>query len=339
MYKILNVLGAPDRNRLHVFQNNGDVNQLNINLEGCNTLNNLIDRDLAELTTVTLGGMEPKAIKLLPAHAILNSICDPDTNRRTLLQGIKLFEGLAIPIINRPENTLKTTRDQTYALLHNIEGLIVPKAIRITPTRLTDVPNLLAEENMTYPYIFRSTGEHGGGGMALIKDKTDLFKLEQFAFDGRAFYVIEFVDFQSDDKLYRKTRFIVIEGEVYFRHHVITDNWKIHASSRHDLMDDNLDLREEEKALVTKSTSDIATRCRKIYEVLGLDSFGIDCNIDEDGSMLVFEVNTCMNTTYGTTPNPKYDSYQYLQSSASTIRKAFNQMVKKKIETSLKLNP
>ena len=199
MYKILNTLSAPDRNRLLVINNNGDFGSLKVIMEGNNTLNLLVDPKKAEILTITLGGLEPIDITFPAGDILLNSICDPDTNKRALYQAKELFKQLSIPIINPPEETLKTTREQTYEQLNGIKGLHVPKAVRIAPTRLSDVPKMLKEEGIDYPYIFRSSGEHGGEGMALVRDENDLGTLEQFAFDGRSFYAIEFVDFQSDD--------------------------------------------------------------------------------------------------------------------------------------------
>lgn len=334
MYRLIHILGAPDNNRLRVTYNKGEIQTLRVIMAGNNTLNLLLDPDRLKTIPVTIGGVHPPHMRTLPeGDVILNSICDPDTNTDALLQAKELFSASSLPVVNAPEGIFKTTREMSYRYLKEVPGLVVPKCLRLTPRHRAEVPLLLEKERLGYPYIFRSAGEHGGGGMALIKGEDDLHLLEQFAFDGSDFYAIEFVDFQSEDKLYRKTRYFVIEGEVYFRHHIITDDWKIHAESRYVLMDDQEELRMEEKALVTTPTTDIASQCLKMYEILGLDFFGIDCHRYEDGTMLIFEINTCMNTNYSSGSSERAQKYDYLQESADTIQKALNTMIIKKVAT------
>ena len=43
---------------------------------------------------------------------------------------------------------------------------------------------------------------------------------------------------------------------------------------------------------------------REIGARLGLDYFGVDCNIDETGRVLLFEANACMNILANTSPSP-----------------------------------
>lgn len=332
MYKVINLLGVPDDRRLLVTNNGGSINQLSISIAGSNTLSNLLEKTQYKQTNITLSHEHDNQVTLQQADVIVSLICDPETNRHALQHAKQLLQNNTTPIINRPTDVEKTTRDMIYDLLHTVENIQIPKTIKVTPTCLNNLQSLIEDKGISFPYIFRSTGEHGGSGMQLLEREEDLHKLEQFAFDGRSFYVIEFVDFQSSDQLYRKTRYFVVDGEVYFRHHVVTDTWKIHAESRHDLMDDREDLREEEKRLMVEPTSFLAKQCREIYDILGLDIFGIDCCIQDDGSMLIFEINTCMNTEYGSTASPKYTTYAYLQHSADKIKKAFNLMVENKIK-------
>jgi glutathione synthase/RimK-type ligase-like ATP-grasp enzyme len=43
---------------------------------------------------------------------------------------------------------------------------------------------------------------------------------------------------------------------------------------------------------------------REMGARLGLDYFGVDCNIDDTGNVLLFEANPCMNILANTTRSP-----------------------------------
>jgi hypothetical protein len=43
---------------------------------------------------------------------------------------------------------------------------------------------------------------------------------------------------------------------------------------------------------------------REIATRLGRDFFGVQCNIDEDGRVLLFEANACMNILRNFRPSP-----------------------------------
>ncbi len=327
MLKILYVVSSPDSNMLLVAKNDGNINKLNVTLQGNNTLNLLVGSDFAQVTTITLGGLEPKKIKLEDADIIINSICDPDTNKKGLDKASELLNNVSIPIINSPALIKQTTRDQIYKLLHDIPGIKIPKTVRITPRYLSDIPKMLEEKGMNYPYIFRSSGDHGGEGMELVMNENELHKLEAFAFDGRDFYAIEFVDFRSADNYYRKARIMVVDGEAYVRHLIISDSWKVHAESRGVLMNDHVALRQEEEAFVTNPPEYLNTLCKEMHKILKLDFFGMDCNIGLDGSILIFEINTCMNTSFSAKNKEVYETYKYLVESSSKIKNAFKELL------------
>lgn len=326
MHKIIYALGAPDRNRLLVIRNNGNANQLSLILEGNNTLDLLTDKELSQLIAVTFGGLEPKNILLPEGDVILNSICDADTNTKAMHHAISVFKNSDLPVINKPEDVLKTTREKTYEYLADIKGLHVPKCVRITPLRLSDVPVMLQEKGLDYPYIFRSTGEHGGDGMALVQNENDLEKLEQFAFDSRDFYAIEFVDFQSDDGLYRKYRMVIIDGKFYPRHLIISKSWNIHSETRAELMESDEKYKEEELAYLSKPHPALAQQCEAIHKAIPLDFIGVDCYINAKGEMLIFEVNTCMRIVAD-------KPIVYQKPFMDNIKSAFNTMLQQRMTT------
>ncbi len=159
----------------------------------------------------------------------------------------------------------------------------------------------------------------------LLEDRTQLPELEQFAFDGRDYYVTEFVDYRSADGLYRKSRLFVIDGKAYPRHQVLSRHWNIHAASREELMQNNPELQEEEKRFLGGPDKLILHRCQSIYEFLELEFFGIDCSINDQNELLIFEINACMKTLYS-------QKNTYLNSAQTSICEATTQMVEKRLD-------
>ncbi|WP_345972108.1 hypothetical protein [Sulfurimonas diazotrophicus] len=325
MLKVLNPIGTPDNGRATVIWNNGNPQQLRINFEGTNSLVALIDQQRCRVLPVTFGGRHPKQIVPEDADVVVNSVCDPDTNAKALHQLEATLSSLTIPVINPPNLTFLTTREQTYSRLHSIPGLRVPKTVRLSPTRLAEIPGMIAEHGLDYPYIFRSAGEHGGGGMVLVESAQDLPKLERFAFDGREFYAIAFHDFRDKDGLYRKYRLVVIDGQIYPRHLIVSKSWNIHSETRQELMNDSQAFQDEEIAFLAHPPARPEETCRRIYEKLPLDFFGIDCHLDTEGTMFIFELNTCMRIVSN-------DPIPYQAPALDAIREAFNALIARKAE-------
>ncbi|WP_345987233.1 hypothetical protein WCX18_08825 [Sulfurimonas sp. HSL1-2] len=294
MLNVLNLIGAPDSSHATVVWNNGNPRDLKVIFEGTNTLAMLMKPEKMAVTTATFGGRRPQQITLPPADVVVNSVCDPDTNTNALLQIGETLKHCSAPVINPPELTFATTRDRIYTLLKDTPGLMMPKTVRITPHRLSEVPELISENGLDYPYIFRSAGEHGGGGMVLVEREADLPKLERFAFDGRDFYAIAFYDFRDADGLYRKYRLVVIDGKLYPRHLIASTSWNIHAESRKELMEKDETLQNAEKAFHEHPPAFLKDYAERIYEKLPLDFFGIDCHITPQNELFIFELNTCM---------------------------------------------
>jgi hypothetical protein len=124
---------------------------------------------------------------------------------------------------------------------------------------------------------------------------------------------------------------MVVDGEAYVRHMIIADNWKVHAESRTVLMNDNASLRQEEEFFVTHPPAHIKTLCQEMHKILKLDFFGMDCNIDVDSSLLIFEINTCMNTSFSAKNDEAYERYKYLVESSSKIKNAFKELLYRRV--------
>jgi len=240
----------------------------------------------------------PKNTKLL-----FNEISDPDSHYQTLKRCEKLCSKLPLPVINHPTKILKTTRDNISVLLKDIPGLKMPETARFTPRSPEDIYTEINRAGLAFPVIVRTAGSHGGISSMLIGGRDDFDKLHVYAFDSSAFYLTEFVDYASDDGIYRKYRIVVVDGVPLFRHHLANNEWMIHASSR-QFMEENEYLMEEARTLREafdeQTLPAIKPAIDEITRRLGLEYYGIDCNINDQGNILIFEVNANMNVLSNT---------------------------------------
>jgi hypothetical protein len=157
------------------------------------------------------------------------------------------------------------------------------------------------------PFLVREAGSHSGKQLVLLEG-ADLEALDGFAFDGREYYVTEFVDFRSPDGLYRKYRVIVIGGVPHARHLVIARTWSINASDRHELMEQREFDQEEEQFLREFRPEDHPV-FGAISSILGLDYFGVDFAYDLAGDLVVFEANACFRVLWEGEPQSSIPSH------------------------------
>ena len=246
-----------------------------------------------------------KATQILPKqriHAVFNQVSDPDSHKNVLRKADSFYKTVSkhVPFINLPSQVMKTTRDNIYQLLQGIDKVHVPKTVRITPKSPSFIYKTLKKENFEFPVIFRQVGHHGGISTIRVDDETERF--HSFPLDGRDYYLTQFVDY-ADKNIYSKYRLVVVDGEVFIRHVIFSDNWIIHSKSR-EFMEKNKIYQQEEENILKSFDIEIKPKIEgvinEIYQKLGLDYFGIDCHIDDDMNLLIFEINANMNVLINT---------------------------------------
>ena len=269
----------------------------------------LLDPDEFIVNTLTRGLMESEPVHLDLPDVVLSAICDPDTNGRTLKIVADVVEKIGRPVVNPPERVMTTTRAEMSERLQGIDGLIVPKTVRLTPEFASDINDAIEDGTISYPFLFREAGAHGGTKLALLESKEDLRLLDQFAFDGRTFYATEFVDFRSDDGLYRKYRVLLIGGVPFPKHLIVSDHWNIHAEDRHRFMDETQFVREEERFLDTFTASRYPA-LTAIADELQLDYCGVDFALDANDQLVLFEANACFRALVGRESSTQIESHE-----------------------------
>lgn len=273
--------------------------------------------------------VEEQELPQIEIHAIFNQISDPDSHKITLSKTDNLYKTTStlIPFFNPPSLIMNTSRDRIYQLLQDVDQLNIPKTFKIHPRSASDIYDTIKKEDFTFPVLFRQAGDHGGISTIKIDDDTEDFNA--FALDGRAYYLTQFVDF-IEDGIYTKYRLVVIEGEIYIRHVIFSDNWLIH-NTRREYMEKHIEYQQKEVDLLKSFDSKIKPKIEDvihtIYKRLQLDYFGIDCSIDKNMNLLAFEINANMAIL----DNNVIDNGEVWNDQISMIKKALIEMIVKRL--------
>jgi hypothetical protein len=201
------------------------------------------------------------------------------------------------PLLNPPRLIWNLDRDKLYRLLANVEGLVIPATIPAGRAGLFEVAEERASletiaDGLVFPIIIRPRGSHAGIGLAKVDDAIELslYLDEQ---EEQEFFVAGFVDYASEDGLFRKYRVVFVDGQPYACHMAIANRWDIWYLNAG--MGASESKQREEATFM--QTFDIGfgrrhrTALAAIAEHVGLDYFIIDCAETKDGALLVFEAD------------------------------------------------
>jgi hypothetical protein len=182
-------------------------------------------------------------------------------------------------------------------LLRGIEGLDIPATLNMTRGQLSDVAasKLSLPEiphRIQFPLIVRPRGSHAGVGLAKLDDRNAIDRyLEEWP--EQDFFVSRFVDYASEDGLFRKYRLVFVEGRPYACHMAIADRWDIWYLNAG--MSENPAKRLEEETFMRTFDAGFARRHQtamaEMATRIGLDYFTIDCAENKHGELLVFEAD------------------------------------------------
>lgn len=197
-------------------------------------------------------------------------------------------------LLNPPDRIGNLDRDKLYCLLTGLEGLEIPATFAVRREQLSQSASALETiaAELAYPVIIRPRGSHAGVGLAKIDDAAALLAYIA-ASEAQEFFVSRFVDYASEDGLFRKYRVVFVDGEPYACHMAIADRWDIWYLNAN--MSNSASKRLEEETFMRTFEIGFGRRHRTalagVASRLGLDYFIIDCAETRDGSLLVFEAD------------------------------------------------
>ncbi len=225
------------------------------------------------------------------ADVVVNLISDVDLGAELLGPVADLLAKLGRPVINHPDRIRPTDRAAIAATLRDLSGAVVPQTCHVDRAALLDGAPL----ELAFPLLLRPAGTHGGDDMELVTEAAQIAPLVAGMRHER-FYLTQYVDYRSADGRFRKYRLIFVGGQVLPYHLAIADHWKVHYY-RTDMMHQAW-MRDEEARFLTNPGAALGAPNLAALEAIrariGLDFFGIDCGIDRDGRLIVFEVNASM---------------------------------------------
>ncbi|MDN4987722.1 tetratricopeptide repeat protein [Bradyrhizobium arachidis] len=258
-----------------------------------NTPVEFLFKDCAYQTSILslLPGSRPDiALLAHEADVVVNLVSDADEGADVLPLAMAIARSLGKPVVNDPARIRNTTRDATALALADVAGCRVPRTIRIATGK--GLPDGL---DLAFPVLARQAGMHGGDVFEKLDDAAALTAFLA-AHEGHDRYVIDYIDYRSADGFFRKYRFLFVGEEILPYHLAIGADWKLHRDAtdmaQHAWMQD-----EEERFL--RAPGEVfgaahSQALRVIRDRIGLDYFGIDCSLDPDGRLVVFEVNASM---------------------------------------------
>ncbi len=272
-----------------------------------------------------LPGVEHDAAMLKQhAQVVFNVVSEADQDDAILPEVSRLAAATGLPVINAPGKIAATARGNMPGLLKDIPHCKAPRIVRHAAGEPTDAKSLAEKVSFAAPFLLRPAGTHGGKNFEIVKNFAAAEKILKKETD-QNHYLIEYIDYKSADGHFRKYRFIFIDGAIMPYHLAISDKWKVHHETTemnvHQWMqDEEKDFLENPKAVFSPEHYQAL---QSIYKAVGLEYLGIDCSIDRDGNLVVFEVNATM-LVHGTN-----HEYPYKTPYVEAIKKSFAAMLQK----------
>lgn len=264
-----------------------------------------------------------KAAAAIPAEidCVFIAIAEDRQHAQALLAAEALAAALGKPVINPAARIALAARDTAAALLQGVPGAIVPTQRLLTR-------DALMAEALPFPIIIRPRHSHAGNALSQVADSVALVAYIAEHADA-AFYVAPFIDYRNADGQWRKYRVIFVDGVPWPFHMAVHDDWAVWYYNAG--MDRDVAKQAEERRFLNDFASvfppPAMAALREIAARVGLDYFGLDCGLLDNGQVVVFEVETGM-IVHDRDEGPVY---AYKTAPARRILRAAEAMVDRRI--------
>ena len=227
-------------------------------------------------------------IALPEFDVVFNAIAESDRARKVLELAGRFAGNLHKPVINSPLRVAGLSRNHVPTLFGRSANVYTPGVFRVTASQLVNRPVSIA-------VVVRPMGSQAGFGLAKIENAAQMQSYVA-AFPSDLYYAMPFVEYRSADGFYRKYRIMFVDGKPYAYHLAISPNWMIHYYNAP--MTEHAWMREEEARFIgdlgSVFSGRLAAALDEIAAAIPLTYFGIDCAIDTNGRLLLFEADAAM---------------------------------------------
>jgi tetratricopeptide (TPR) repeat protein len=282
----------------------------------------LFDRQTTSVHKLYLIDEKLARAEMLPDYdVVFNAIAESDESVEVLRLARAFVDAQSKASLNAPERVLGVGRRRLPQTLAGVD-CVVPAVIEVPRDDLAR-----GKCPIDYPAIVRPVGSHAGHQLERVTSDAELADYVARV-DARAFFVSPFVDYSNGDGYFRKYRIVFVDGEPYPVHLAISPNWMIHYYNAP--MSENEWMRTAEAAFLADLSSSfggaLAAALSDVAVRIGLEYFGIDCSIDRDGRLLIFEADPAMLVH---TSDP-VDLFPYKQQYIPRIFRALEAMLDKR---------
>ncbi|HUB45118.1 MAG TPA: tetratricopeptide repeat protein [Acetobacteraceae bacterium] len=236
--------------------------------------------------------------QLPPFDLVFNLIGDADHGAVALAAARAFRQRCDVTLLNDPVKVQRTRRDMIPELLAGIDGLVIPRIVRLSSAMLRDAgrARVIADAGVSMPLLLRNAGMHGGESVQRIFDDTGLAQAAIESGDDDMFYVTAYHDYASADGFYRKYRAVFVDRVPFPYHLAISSDWLVHYFSA-DMAAHPWKLAEERRYL-EDAQGVLGARGWAVLEEIArrmdLDYCGVDFTLLPDGRVLLFEANATM---------------------------------------------
>ena len=234
----------------------------------------------------------------LPDHDVAIVIASgSEDSRDALLRIERAAAHWPRPLLNLPGRVDNLDRDKLHRLLGDADGVEIPATAAVSRAKLLAMSCAARDpaefaRDLAFPMIVRPRGSHAGAGLAKVDDVVALARYLR-ARQEQEFFISRFVDYSSEDGLFRKYRLVFVDGRPYACHLAIADRWDIWYLNAG--MSQSVSKRLEEESFMRSFNDGFARRheiaLAGIAARIGLDYFTVDCAETKSGSLLVFEAD------------------------------------------------
>jgi hypothetical protein len=294
----------------------------------------LLDRSGIELNTLyVVSGVELPMP--LPDHDVAIVIASDSDDCQEALSKIERFAGQwPRPLLNLPDRVCNLDRGKLHRLLAGIAGLDIPSTVCVARMRISDLLGAGAgladiSADLDFPIIVRPVGSHAGTGLAKLDNRAAVYRylLER---PEQEFFVSRFVDYASEDGLFRKYRVVFVDGRPYACHMAVADRWDIWylnagmSTSEHKRLEEANFMRTFDEGFASRHCQALAA----MNERVGLDYFTVDCAENKNGELLIFEADNTAVVHNMDSP----ELFPYKQPQMRKIFDAFAAMLHRRVQ-------